>query len=125
VEPLTRGLPPPDLLSLCSLSSTEFVNSPPKKNPGYATVPGIKLAGPNNKIKNIRYMYRDIIDFKMGYQRRIDIVKDEKGDLLTACNSILVRWRKLFSQLFKVQAMVSGSLSPRHGGWKSGLQYGG
>jgi hypothetical protein len=36
VEPLTRGLPPPDPRSVCPLSSTEFVN-PPEKIPGYAT----------------------------------------------------------------------------------------
>jgi len=35
-EPLPRGLPPPDPLSLCPLSSTEFVE-PPEKSPGYAT----------------------------------------------------------------------------------------
>jgi hypothetical protein len=29
VEPLTRGLPPPDLCSLCPLSSIEFVETPP------------------------------------------------------------------------------------------------
>ena len=31
-EPLTRGLPPPDPRSLYSLSSTEFVEPPPKKS---------------------------------------------------------------------------------------------
>jgi hypothetical protein len=34
---MTRGLPPPDPRSLCPLSSTEFVEPPPKKIPGYAT----------------------------------------------------------------------------------------
>jgi hypothetical protein len=34
VEPLTRGLPPPDSCSLCPLSSTEFVE-PPEKNSWY------------------------------------------------------------------------------------------
>ena len=29
-EPLTRGLPPPDPRSLCPLSSTEFVEPPPR-----------------------------------------------------------------------------------------------
>ena len=37
-EPLTRGLPPPDPRSLCPLSSSEFVEPPPNKIPGYATV---------------------------------------------------------------------------------------
>ena len=37
-EPLTRGLPSPDPHSLCPLSSTEFVETPPpNKIPGYAT----------------------------------------------------------------------------------------
>ena len=37
-EPLTRGLLSPDPLSLCPLSSTEFVEPlPPNKTPGYAT----------------------------------------------------------------------------------------
>jgi hypothetical protein len=31
VEPLTRGLPLPDLCSLCPLSSTEFVETPPPR----------------------------------------------------------------------------------------------
>jgi hypothetical protein len=31
------GLPPPDPCSLCPLSSTEFVEPPRKKIPGYAT----------------------------------------------------------------------------------------
>ena len=37
-EPLTKGLPPPDPRSLCPLFSAEFVEPPPKKIPGYATV---------------------------------------------------------------------------------------
>jgi len=38
-NPWLGGLPPPDPLSLCPLSSTEFVEppSPPIKIPGYAT----------------------------------------------------------------------------------------
>jgi hypothetical protein len=43
VEPLTRGLPPPDPCSLCPLSSTEFVEPYPlKKIPGYATAAAYK-----------------------------------------------------------------------------------
>ena len=38
-----------------------------------------------SKIKNIR----DIIEFMKGYHRRTDTVKDEKGDLVTDCHSIL------------------------------------
>jgi hypothetical protein len=36
-EPQTRELPPPDPCSLCPLSSTEFVEPPLNKIPGYAT----------------------------------------------------------------------------------------
>jgi predicted RNA-binding protein with PUA-like domain len=31
-------------------------------------------------------------DFKMGYQPRTNIVKDEMGDLVTFYHSILARW---------------------------------
>jgi len=33
----------------------------------------------NSKLKNIRNLYRDISDFKKGYQPRTNILKDEKG----------------------------------------------
>ena len=58
----------------------------------------------NSKIKNIRdlYLYRGINDFKKGYQPRTDIVKDERGNLVADCNSILGRWRNHFSQLLNV-----------------------
>jgi hypothetical protein len=36
----------------------------------------------NNKNKNIRDMYRDINQFKKGYQPRLNIIKDENGNLL-------------------------------------------
>jgi len=42
-EPLTKGLPPPDPRSLCPLSSTEFVEPPPNKIPGYATGQAVTL----------------------------------------------------------------------------------
>ena len=36
----------------------------------------------NSKIQNITDFYRDINDFKKGYQPRCNIVKNEKGDLV-------------------------------------------
>ena len=42
----------------------------------------------NNKIKNIRDLYRGISDFKKGYQPRTNIVKDEKVDLVTDSHRI-------------------------------------
>ena len=43
----------------------------------------------SSKIKNIRDLYRGISDFKKGYQPRINVVKDEKGDLVPFSHSIL------------------------------------
>jgi len=59
----------------------------------------------NNKIQNIRDVYRGINDFKKGYQHRCNVVKDEKGDLVADSPSIVVRWRNYFSQLFNVHGV--------------------
>jgi len=49
----------------------------------------------NSKIKkNIRDLYRDISNFKKGYQLRTNIIKDEKGDLVADSHIILARWMK-------------------------------
>jgi hypothetical protein len=53
-------------------------------------------------INNIRDLYRDISDFKKGYQPRNNTVKDEKGDMVADCHSISARWRNHFSQLLNV-----------------------
>jgi hypothetical protein len=42
-------------------------------------------------------LYRGISKCKKGYQPRTNIVKDDKGDLVTDCHSILARWRNSFS----------------------------
>jgi len=42
----------------------------------------------NSKIKNIRDLCSGISDFKKGYQPRTNIVKDEKGDLVTDSHRI-------------------------------------
>jgi hypothetical protein len=39
----------------------------------------------------------------MGYQPRINAVKDVKDDLVSDSNNILVRWRNHFSQLLNVR----------------------
>ena len=59
----------------------------------------------NSKIKNIGDLYRGISDFKKGYHPRINIVKDETGDLVTGCYSILARWGDYFSQLSNVHGV--------------------
>jgi hypothetical protein len=43
--------------------------------------------------------------FKKGFQPRTNIVKDEKGDLVTDCHSILGTWRDHFSQLLNVHVV--------------------
>jgi len=43
----------------------------------------------NREIKNVRDLYRGISDFTKGKQPRTNTVKDEKGDLVTDCHSIL------------------------------------
>jgi len=42
----------------------------------------------NSRIKCIRDLYRDINEFKKGYQSRTNIAKDEKGDLVSDSHSI-------------------------------------
>jgi hypothetical protein len=42
----------------------------------------INVLETNNRNENIRDLYRDINEFKKGYQPRIYIIKDENGNLL-------------------------------------------
>jgi hypothetical protein len=65
----------------------------------------IDETGTNSKIKNTRDLFGGIYDFKNGYQLRTNLVKDEKGDLVTEPHSILVSWRKNFSQLLNVRGI--------------------
>jgi len=59
----------------------------------------------NSKIKNIMEWYRRINDFKKFYQSRTNTGKDDKGVLVADSHSILVRWRKYFSQLLKLHGV--------------------
>jgi hypothetical protein len=59
----------------------------------------------NSKNKNIRDLYRGINDYKMGYQPRTNVVKDEKSDLVADSHSILARWRNNFFQLLNVHGV--------------------
>ena len=45
----------------------------------------------NNKIKNIRDLYRGISGFNKGYQPRASVVKDKKGDLVAELHNIFAR----------------------------------
>jgi hypothetical protein len=57
----------------------------------------IKELATNSKNKNMRYLYKEINDFKRSYQPRSNLVKDENGDLLADFNTILNRWKSYFS----------------------------
>jgi len=59
----------------------------------------------NSKIKNIMDLYRGISNFKKGYQPRSNIVKDDKGDLVADCHSILARCKNYFSQILNVHGI--------------------
>jgi hypothetical protein len=56
----------------------------------------------NSKNKNIRDLYRGINEFKKGYQPRTNLVKNERGDLLTDPHKIMVRLKNYFYQLLNV-----------------------
>jgi hypothetical protein len=56
----------------------------------------------NSKNKNIRDLYREINEFKRGYQPRNNLVKYETGDLLADSHNILNRWKNYFSQFLNV-----------------------
>jgi hypothetical protein len=46
-----------------------------------------------------------ISDFNKDYQPRTNIVRDEKGDLVTDCHSILARWGNISTYLFNVHGV--------------------
>jgi hypothetical protein len=50
-------------------------------------------------------LYRGINEFKRGYQPRINVARDEKGDLVADSHSISARWRNHFSQLLNVHGV--------------------
>jgi hypothetical protein len=56
----------------------------------------------NNKNKNIRDFCRGINEFKKGYQPRINIIRDENGNLVTDPQSVLNSWKNFFNQVLNV-----------------------
>jgi hypothetical protein len=121
VEPLTRGLPFPNPHSLCTLSSTEFVEpphrkkipgvNPPKKIHGYATdheernIGGIKLVP---HILNLDTRYRQVVHFDLG---RMSFQCKWYGKLWTPHSvSVLYIRKRVISPLIEPQ-----SCRRRHG----------
>ena len=68
----------------------------------------------NNKIKNITGLYRGTTDFKKSYQPITNIVKYEKGDLVTDSHRILAKWRNHFSQLMNAYDVNDVRLTETH-----------
>jgi hypothetical protein len=59
----------------------------------------------NNKNKYIKDLYRVINKFKKDYQPRINIMKDENGNLLTDPHSVLNGWKNFFNQVLNVHGV--------------------
>jgi hypothetical protein len=59
----------------------------------------------NSKNKNIRDLSRGINEFKKGYQPRINIIKDENGNLITNPKNVLNRWKNFFNQVLNVHGV--------------------
>jgi hypothetical protein len=59
----------------------------------------------NNKNKNIRDLYRGINEFKKGYLPRINIIKDENGNLLADPQNVLNRWKNSFNQVLNIHGI--------------------
>ena len=68
----------------------------------------------NSNIKNIRNLYRTIIDLKKYHQPRTKIVKDEKVDFVTDSHSILDRWKNHFFQVLNVHGVDDVRLTEIH-----------
>jgi hypothetical protein len=59
----------------------------------------------NNKIKNIRDLYRRINEFKKGYHPRINIIKYENGNLLADPQSVSNGWKNFFNQVLNIHGV--------------------
>jgi hypothetical protein len=59
----------------------------------------------NNKNKNIRDFYRGINEFKKGYQPRINIIKDENGNLIAHPQSVLNTWKNFFNHVLNAHGV--------------------
>jgi hypothetical protein len=57
------------------------------------------------KTKILRDLYRGMNEFKEGYQPRINIIKDENGNLLADSQSVLNRWKNFFNQMLNVHGV--------------------
>jgi hypothetical protein len=61
----------------------------------------------NSKDKNIREMYKGIIEFKKGYQPCAYVIKKYDGITVADTTSTLSRWKRFFSNLLNVNQSTS------------------
>jgi hypothetical protein len=59
----------------------------------------------NSKKKHIRDLYRGINEVEKGYQPRINIIKNENGNLLKDPQSVLNRCKTFFNQVLNVRGV--------------------
>jgi hypothetical protein len=59
----------------------------------------------NNKNKDVRDLYKGINEFKKGYQPRINVIKDENGNLLADPQNVLDRWKNFFNQVLNIDGV--------------------
>jgi hypothetical protein len=50
-------------------------------------------------------LYRGINEIKKGYQLRINIIKDENGNLLADPQTVLNRWKNFFNQVLNIHGV--------------------
>ena len=75
--------------------------SPPLRNKKRDYLKGkLSEVETNSKDRSSRDLYKDIRNFKKGYQAKVYIVKNE--ELLLDSNSNLSRWKNYFSKLLNV-----------------------
>jgi hypothetical protein len=60
----------------------------------------------NSKIKNISALCRASVTLRRATSLELNVVKDEKGDLIAVSYRILARWRKHFCQVLNVHGFV-------------------
>jgi hypothetical protein len=68
----------------------------------------------NSKNENKRDLCRSTNKFKKGLQRRTNLVKDERGDLLAGPHKILSRWKNYFCQLLNVHGVGGARQTEKH-----------
>ena len=59
----------------------------------------------NRKINIIRVLCGGVNDLENCYQPGTNILKEEKGDMITACHSIVVRWRNHFFHILNIHGV--------------------